>query len=198
MKKATNVLDINERRRPRRAPVRKGPVVGGAGGGGATQGNLALKNALKAKPRPTPRRWFSEAHTYLGFRLWDVVYIFSIARQCGLDTEDALGWGMRYWAGGLSVDQDLAVIDLLTPDAEVDDKATARRMALDAGFVAAIRQGAAQLLGREYEDEIPVEEAARLQWLLEGLYAREGWRLPAMPYALQLLLRKAKGRPDGF
>lgn len=105
---------------------------------------------------------------------------------------------MRYWAGGLSPEQDLVVIDLLTPGAEVGDAPGAHRRALDAGFIAAIRQGANQLLGEEYEDEISVEEAARLQWLLEGLYAREGWRLPAMPYALQLLLRKAKGRPDGF
>ncbi|MFZ5827603.1 MAG: hypothetical protein ACOY94_25145 [Bacillota bacterium] len=150
------------------------------------------------KPRPIPGRWFSEAHGFLGFRLWDVVYIFAIARQCGLETEDALGWGMRYWAGGLTEEQDLTVIDLLTPGAEVSDALGARRRALDAGFIAAIRQGAAQLLGEEYEGEIPVEEAARLQWLLEGLYSREGWRLPAMPYALQLLLRKAKGRPDGF
>jgi hypothetical protein len=199
LKKETNVLDLNTRRKPRKAPAAsKGPFVSGAGGGSAAQGNLALQTAVKPKPRPTPSRWFSEAHSFLGFRLWDVVYIFAIARQCDLNTEDALGWGMRYWAGGLNAEQDLAIIDLLTPGAEVSDSAGARRRALDEGFVAAIRQGAAQLLGEEYDDEIPVAEAARLQWILEGLYAREGWRLPAMPYALQLRLRKVKERPDGF
>lgn len=196
MKKQTNVLDINARRRPRKQAPVNGPVV--SSGGGATQGSLALQAAVKPKPRPTPSRWYSEAHTILGFRLWDVVYIFAIARQCDLNTEDALGWGMRYWAGGLSEEQDRAIIDLLTPGAEVGDGLGARRRALDEGFVAAIRQGAAQLLGEEYADEIPVEEAARLQWLLEGLYAREGWRLPAIPYALQLRLRKVKERPEGF
>lgn len=196
VKKQTNVLDINARRRPRKPAPAKGPVV--RGGGGATQGNLALQTAVKPKPRPTPSRWFSESHSFLGFRLWDVVYIFSIARQCDLNTEDALGWGMRYWAGGLSEEQDLEIIDLLTPGAEVGTGLGARRHALDEGFMAAIRQGAEQLLGEEFGDELPVEEAARLQWLLEGLYAREGWRLPPMPFALQLRLRKMKERPDGF
>jgi len=167
-------------------------------GGGALQGNLALQAALKPKPRPTAGRWYGEANELLGFRLWDVAYVFAIARQCGLDTEDALGWGMRYWAGGLSEEHDLAVIDLLTPGAEVTEGPGGRRRGLDEGFVAAIRQGAAQLLGTDWEDELPVEEAARLQWLLEGLYAREGWRLPAIPFALQHLLRKLAERPDGY
>lgn len=197
MKKQTNVLDINARRRPRKAaPPLKGPVV--SGGGGATQGSLALQMAVKPKRQPTPSRWFSDTHDFLGFRLWDVVYIFAIARQCDLNTEDALGWGMRYWAGGLSEEQDLTIIDLLSPGAEVGNGLGARRHALDEGFIAAILQGAAQLLGEEYGEELPVEEAARLQWLLEGLYAREGWRLPALPFALQLRLRRQKERPDGF
>lgn len=196
MKQRPNVLDLTERRR-RRGP-KAGAAPGRGGGQPLSQGSLALQSEVKPKPRPTPGRWYGEAHHFLGFRLWDVVYIFAIARQAGLSTEEGLGWGMRYWAGGLSPEQDLTIIALLTPDADAPESPVGRRQALDAGFIAAILQGAEQLLGERYEDEIPVEEAARLQWLLEGLYAREGWRLPALPFALQLLLRKAKERPDGF
>lgn len=197
MKQPANVLDLTERRRRRRAPrAGEQPRLGGVQP--QSQGSLALQSAVKPKPRPTPGRWYGEAHHFLGFRLWDVVYLFAIARQAGLCTEDALGWGMRYWAGGLAPEQDLTIIALLTPDAEAPETPVGRRQALDAGFIAAIRQGATQLLGESYEEEIPVAEAARLQFLLEGLYAREGWRLPAVPFALQLMLRKAKERPDGF
>lgn len=66
MKKMPNVLDITERRRLHRKPPRKGPVVPGGGGGGAAQGNLALKTALKVKPRPTPSRWFSAGACGIG------------------------------------------------------------------------------------------------------------------------------------
>lgn len=199
VKKPAKVLELASLTGRRRAPRRSGPARVRP-----IRGNLALQPEaapeVRPTPFPTPSRWFSEANSRLGFRLWDVVYVFAIARQ-GLSTEEALGWGERYWAGGYSEDHNRAVLDLLIPGREDEPAgALAMRRALDAGFAAAIRQGAARLLGMKnwQFDELPVAAARRLQDLLEALYERQGWRLPALPLGLHMLLRKSGCEIKGF
>lgn len=193
-KQPAQVFDLTSRR-ARKAPGRVWARTR------ITRGNLALQPvAALPLPLPTPSRWYSEAHSRLGFRLWDLVYIFAVARQC-LTTEEALGWGMRYWTGAYSADHARAVVDLLLPGREGEPEgALALRRALDEGFGAAIRQGAARLLGLKNWQfaELPVAAARRLQELLEQLYAQQGWRLPALPLGLHYLIRKSGCEIPGY
>lgn len=189
----TQFTQQKRRQAARRAAARPRPVAG----------NLALQPQAAPAPvpvaRPTPARWFSEAHRLIGFRLWDIVYLFAVARQC-LTTEEALGWACRYWQGGFSAEHDRAVIDLLTPgalDGEVALDAGARRRALDAAFAAAVKQGASRLLGRKDWDwdDLPAEDARRLAQALVRLYGQQGWHLPPLPFGLQHLLYRLGCQP---
>lgn len=179
-------------RQKRRAPRRGGPL------GTATAGSLALATATPAPVQapvrfPTPSRWFSEKNGSIGFRLYDILYIFAMARQA-MAAEDAIEWGARYFAGGLSEDHARTVLDLLAPGHGDEPEAKALAEAIRQSFRDAICQGAGRLLGRSQVkvDGITVADAEQLSRTLERLYESSGWLLPAIPYTLHRMLRYSK------
>lgn len=176
----------------KRAPRRGGPL------GTATAGSLALATATPAPVQapvrfPTPSRWFSEKNGSIGFRLYDVLYIFAMARQA-MPAEDAIEWGARYFAGALSEGHARAVLDVLVPGLGEEPEVKALAEEIRQGFRDAICQGASRLLGRPHlkVEEITVEDALLLSRALERIYESSGWLLPAIPYTLHRVLRYSK------
>ncbi len=187
------VISLSARRRQRkRAPGRRGLPgrAGGSGGTAASAGSLALQ--LKPMWAPTPSRWFRDKNDAIGFRLYDAVYIFALARQA-MSAEDAIEWGARYFQGAFSEEHGRRVMEALSPGAEAELEAHQLPRAIREAFRDAILQGASELLQERFTDpdEICIEDAARLQAVLEKLYDRNGWLLPAVPYTLHRMLRKA-------
>ncbi len=175
-----------KRRRPRRA----GPAVVAA-----SSGNLALQlqpaPKVKPTPFPTPNRWFSEKNNFIGFRLFDIVFVFARARLA-LPAEYALEWGARFFAGAHSETHGRNVLSALTPGQEEVPEAGELPEAIRQAFRDAICQGAARLLNRPrlQVEEISEEDARQLIEILEDLYDRQRWLLPTIPLSLHMLLRK--------
>lgn len=187
-KKKPQVVELFKARK--KAPRRvRGPQVY------ASAGNLALAPAAAPKARPvafpTPARWFSEQNGAIGFRLYDVVYVFARARR-GLPAEAALEWGARYFAGALSEQHGRNVLAVLSPGQEEEAEAGELTEAILQGFRSAITQGAGRLLERPHlqPEDVTVPDAERLIEILEDLYDRKGWLLPVLPFALHMILRK--------
>lgn len=179
-------------------PARRKRAPRYAGGpAAATSGNLALAASpaptQKPVPFPTPGRWFSESHGSIGFRLFDIVYLFALARQA-LSAADAIEWGARYFSGHLSEQHGRTVLELLAPGRGDEPEAAELTSAIRQAFREAICQGAGRLLGRREltPEDISTEDAKQLQLKLEELYARNGWLMPAVPFTLHRLLRYSK------
>lgn len=177
----------------RKAPRRSGP------GMTAVSGNLALAldpaQAPQQKPLafPTPSRWFSESHGAIGFRLFDIVYLFSLARQA-LTAEDALEWGARYFAGAMSEEHGHRVLEVLAPGQEELPGWGEIDPTIRQAFREAILQGAGRVLEQPRLElrDVTEERAKELQQRLEALYERNGWLLPTLPLTLHRLLRYSK------
>jgi hypothetical protein len=189
-KEAQKVVEFPVKRSQRKAPRRSGfaPV--------ASSGNLALElspqAAVKPVRFPTPSRWFNEKHGSIGFRLFDLVYMYSLACQA-LEPMEALEWGARYWNGMLTEQHGRNVLGVLAPGAEEEPTVPELPEAIRQAFREAIAQGAGKLLGVRHFDPLGLtaERAKELQRVCEALYEQEGWLLPALPYILHRLLRYA-------
>lgn len=185
--------------KPKRAKQakRSGRRLGG-NGGFVTAGNLALaldaQEAPKQRPIafPTPSRWFGEKHNSIGFRLWDIVYLFALARQV-LKAHEAIGWGARYFSGMLSEEHGRSVLGALAPGQEEEPALDELPEEIREAFRRAICQGAGRLLGRPHlqVEQISEEDARNLQQMLEDMYDEQRWMMPAVPFTLHRLLRRA-------
>jgi hypothetical protein len=189
-KSGAQIVPFPIKRQQRRAPRRSGVVPV------ASAGNLAMELAPQEAPKPirfpTPSRWYSEKHGSIGFRLFDLVYMYALACQA-LEPMEALEWGARYWNGMLTEQHGRTVLDVLAPGAGEEPTVPELPEAIRQGFRDAIAQGAGRLLGEREFDPLKMtrERAKELQGLLEALYEREGWLLPTIPYILHRLLRYA-------
>jgi hypothetical protein len=170
----------------------------GGTAGLVTAGNLALAPEAQAapaqKPIPfaTPSRWYGEKHNSIGFRLWDIVYLFALARQV-LKAHEAIGWGARYFSGMLSEEHGRSVLGALAPGQEDDPTVDEIPEQIREAFRRAICQGAGRLLGRTHlqAEKISEEDANQLQLMLEEMYDERRWMMPAVPFTLHRLLRRA-------
>lgn len=188
------VLEPGSKRPRRKKPAPPRTVAPGMAPGVApvAAGNLALAASVRPVPAATPRRWFSEKNGYIGFRLWDIVYIFSLAAQ-GLDPEDAIEWGARYFSGALSEEHGRAVLEALAPGEAEQVEATKLHVEIIEAFRRTIRQGLRELLGKPAMEPEHVDKATayRIQHLLEALYEENGWLLPTIPLTLHRMLRRS-------
>lgn len=193
----STVVAFPAARARKRAPRYAGGIAGATAGGLAL--SPAASPAAERKPLrfPAPSRWFSDSHGAIGFRLFDIVYLFCLARQALTPTE-AVEWGCRYFSGAWSEEHGRTVLNILAPGAGADAEAGAIPDHIRQGFRDTICQGASRLLGRpKLEAEaITREDAIELQKLLEALYDRNGWLLPAMPLTLHRMLRYSKDMYD--
>lgn len=161
----------------------------------ASSGNLALQlqPAAKVKPTPfpTPSRWFSEKNNVIGFRLFDIIYVFARARLA-LPADYALEWGARFFAGAQSETHARNVLAVLCPGQEDLVETEELPEGVRQAFRDAICQGAGRLLGRSnlQVEEITEEDARQLIEILEDMYERQRWLLPTIPLSLHMLLRK--------
>jgi hypothetical protein len=178
---------------------RPGRPGGGNGVVLATSGSLALAPQVadappKQKPIafPTPSRWFSEKNNRIGFRLWDIVYLFTLARQA-LEAEDAIEWGARYFSGALSEEHGRAVLGVLAPGQEDEAETGKLHLEIIDAFRRSICQGLGRLLGKPHLriEQVSAEEAHQLQLAMEAMYQENGWLLPAVPFTLHRMLRKS-------
>jgi hypothetical protein len=196
-KPASTVIAFPTARARKRAPR----FAGGAAG--ATAGGLALKPGVAPLAErnplrfPAPSRWFSESHGAIGFRLFDIVYMFSLARQA-LTATEAVEWGCRYFSGAWSEEHGRTVLDILAPGSGDDTDVRAIPDHIRQGFRDAICQGASRLLGRPklQAEDITWDDAVELQKTLETVYDRNGWLLPSMPLTLHRMLRYSKDMYD--
>jgi hypothetical protein len=189
-KSPTAVIAFPVQKRKKKAPLFAGAAAS------ATAGNLALSLGLTPAPNqkplrfPAPSRWFSESHGAIGFRLFDIVYLFALARQA-LEPGEALEWACRYFNGAWSDEHGRTVVEILSPGMGDEVEAGEIPDHIRQGFRDAVCQGAGRLLRRTRlrAEDITWEEAVALQQKLEELYARNGWLLPAMPLTLHRMLR---------
>lgn len=184
------VVEFPVKRQQRKAPRRSGFAPVASSGAAALE--LAPQAAVKPMRFPTPSRWFNEKHGSIGFRLFDLVYMYSLACQA-LEPMEALEWGARYWSGMLTEQHGRTVLGVLAPGTEEEPTVPELPESLRQAFREAIAQGAGRLLGERHFDplRITVERAKELQVLCEALYEQESWLLPALPYILHRLLRYA-------